>query len=73
LSAGITAAVAWTTQLKQRERALPRDPIPEHAAVYEAIASGDTKAAEVAMRQLVDLALDDTRAALSLTPNLLSR
>lgn len=73
LSAGITAAVAWTTQLKQRERALPRDPIPEHAAVYEAIASGDTKAAEVAMRQLVDLALDDTRAALSLKPDLLSR
>ncbi|TCP30644.1 FCD domain-containing protein, partial [Sphingomonas sp. BK235] len=65
LSAGITAAVAWTTQLKQRERALPRDPIPEHAAVYEAIAEADPAAAAQAMRRLVDLALADTREALN--------
>lgn len=65
LSAGITAAVAWTTQLKQRDRALPRDPIPEHAAVYDAIAEGDTAQAAAAMRRLVDLALADTRAALT--------
>ena len=51
LSAGITAAVAWTTQLKQRDRALPRDPIPEHAAVYDAIADGDTVQAAAAMRR----------------------
>ncbi len=61
LSAGITAAVSWTTQFKQRDRALPRDPMPEHDRVYEAIVAGDQEAAGAAMRQLVDLALADTR------------
>jgi DNA-binding FadR family transcriptional regulator len=61
LSASICAAVKWTTQFKQRTRALPRDPIPDHARVSDAIAAGDGDAAELAMRALVDLALDDTR------------
>ncbi len=64
LSAGISAAVEWTTQLKQRDRALPRDPMPEHVAVYDAIVGADGQAAAGAMRKLVDLALADTRAAL---------
>ena len=43
LSAGIAAAVAWTTVYKQRGRELPRDPLPFHVSVYEAIADGDAE------------------------------
>jgi DNA-binding FadR family transcriptional regulator len=64
LTASIGAAVNWTTQYKQRQRALPRDPVPDHARVYDAIALGDVEAAGAAMRTLVDLALDDTRSAM---------
>ena len=64
LTASIGAAVNWTTQFKQRQRALPRDPVPDHARVYDAIAAGDVDAAGAAMRTLVDLALDDTRSAM---------
>ena len=45
LGAGIGAAVNWTTQFKQRLRALPRNPIPDHVRVYDAIAAGDATAA----------------------------
>ncbi len=64
LSASIGAAVNWTTHFKQRSRALPRNPIPDHAKVYDAIAAGDADAAAAAMNVLVDLALDDTRSAM---------
>ncbi|WP_245656181.1 FadR/GntR family transcriptional regulator [Novosphingobium naphthalenivorans] len=64
LSASIGAAVNWTTQFKQRSRALPRNPIPDHARVYDAIAVGDADAAAEAMNVLVDLALEDTRSAM---------
>ena len=64
LSASIGAAVSWTTQFKQRARALPRNPIPDHVRVYEAIAAADPAAANAAMRALVDLALDDTQLAM---------
>jgi DNA-binding FadR family transcriptional regulator len=64
LSASIGAAVNWTTQFKQRSRALPRNPIPDHVRVYEAIASQDEDGAAAAMHELVDLALDDTRSAM---------
>lgn len=64
LSASIGAAVSWTTQYKQRARALPRNPIPDHAKVFEAIAAGDAEAAMAAMRVLVDLAFEDTRLAM---------
>lgn len=64
LSASISAAVSWTTEFKQRSRALPRDPVPDHAKVFDAIAAGDADAASAAMRALVDLALDDTRSAM---------
>ncbi len=64
LSASISAAVSWTTEFKQRSRALPRDPVPDHAKVCDAIAAGDSEAASAAMRALVDLALDDTRLAM---------
>jgi DNA-binding FadR family transcriptional regulator len=64
LSASIGAAVHWTTQFKQRTRALPRDPVPDHARVYDAIAAGDGEGASAAMRTLIELALDDTRGAM---------
>ena len=64
LSASIGAAVNWTTQFKQRSRALPRNPIPDHARVYDAIAAGDGEGAAEAMNVLVDLALEDTRSAM---------
>jgi DNA-binding FadR family transcriptional regulator len=64
LSASIGAAVSWTTQFKQRTKALPRDPIPDHARVVEAVLSEDASAAESAMRHLIDLAFIDTRASL---------
>jgi len=65
LSASICAAVSWSTQFKQRSRALPRDPVPDHARVYEAIAAGNPKAAEEAMRSLIELAHQDTRSSMS--------
>lgn len=64
LSASISAAVSWTTEFKQRSRSLPRDPVPDHAKVCDAIAAGDPEAASAAMRALVDLALEDTRLSM---------
>lgn len=37
LASSVGAAVDWTTRFKQRHQALPRDPLPEHLAVFEAI------------------------------------
>ncbi|MEG3083731.1 FadR/GntR family transcriptional regulator [Sphingomonas sp. PB2P12] len=64
LSASIGAAVNWTTQYKQRLRALPRDPIPDHVKVFDAIAAEDAESASAAMTALVTLALEDTRSAM---------
>lgn len=64
LSASIGAAVNLTTQFKQRSRELPRNPIPDHVRVYDAIADGDPEAAAAAMNALLDLALEDTRNAM---------
>jgi len=65
LSASISAAVNWTTQFKQRARALPRNPIPDHVRVYDAISAGDGDGAAEAMNLLIDLALEDTRSAMT--------
>ncbi len=70
LSASIGAAVNWTTQFKQRSVALPRDPVPDHQRVSDAVAAGDADAAEAAMRSLVELALSDTRGSLTELPQL---
>jgi DNA-binding FadR family transcriptional regulator len=64
LSSSISAAVGWTTIFKQRKRALPRDPLPEHRAIYEAIEAGDPAGAHAAMTELVRLALADTTLSL---------
>lgn len=66
LSASIGAAVHWTTMFKQRARGLPRDPVPDHARVFEAIAARDGDSAAAAMQDLVSLAHEDTRAAMTM-------
>jgi DNA-binding FadR family transcriptional regulator len=65
LSSSVGAAVSWTTKFKQRHRKLPRDPLPDHLAVYEAIVAGNGEAARRAMAELLRLALDDLRISLT--------
>src|SRR5207253_10492384 len=55
LTSGVAAAVSWTTIFKQRNGALLRDPVPDHARVYDAVAASDPKAAHAAMANLVEL------------------
>jgi len=64
LSSSISAAVAWSTRYKQRLKALERDPVPDHRAVYEAIARADASDARWCMESLVRLALHDTQASM---------
>lgn len=59
LASSVGAAVSWTTTFKQRTRGLPRDPLPDHAAVFEAIAAQDPERARSAMAELLRLALAD--------------
>lgn len=59
LSRSVEAAVAWTTRFKQRRRPLPRDPLPDHLAVRDAIAAGDSELAKLAMGLLLRNALGD--------------
>ena len=60
LMSGVAAAIAWTTIFKQRKQPLPRDPLPDHERVYEAVAARDAAVAREAMTELVRLALLDT-------------
>nr|WP_153401484.1 FadR/GntR family transcriptional regulator [Polymorphobacter fuscus] len=64
LASSVGAAVRWTTQFKQRERALPRDPLPDHIVVFDAIRDRDGAAARAAMAELLRLALADMGLAL---------
>ena len=50
--------------VKRRGSTMPRNSIPDHRNVYEAIAAADAEAARQAMRNLVDLALADARLVL---------
>ena len=59
LGSTVGAAVGWTTRFKQRVKARPRDPMPDHKAVLEAIRAGDGDAARSAMNELLRLALED--------------
>jgi DNA-binding FadR family transcriptional regulator len=61
LSSSIGSAVRWTTIYKQRHRGLPRDPMPEHWKVFDAVAIGNPDAARAAMQELITLAHEDTR------------
>jgi DNA-binding FadR family transcriptional regulator len=64
LTSSIGAAIRWTTIFKQRRRRLPRDPVPEHRRLYAAITEGNAKRATEAARELIQLALQDTRSSL---------
>jgi DNA-binding FadR family transcriptional regulator len=64
LSSTILSAIAWTTIFKQRKRKLPRDPVPDHLALFKAIKAADAEAAREAMADLVRLALADTEFSL---------
>ena len=59
LITGINAAVNTITIFKQREHLLPRDPVPDHARVLEAIAAKNVVRAQKAMRELIRLARAD--------------
>lgn len=63
LTSSVAAAVAWTTEFKQRHQPLVRDPLPDHVEVYRAIAAGDPDWARRAMANLVEMALFDTTSA----------
>lgn len=65
LSAGIAAAVRWTTFFKYRGSRRPRDPMPEHRALYDAIAEGDETRARLAAVDLIDQAARETEAAMT--------
>ena len=63
LTAGVGAAVTWTTIYKRAHSRRLRDSVPDHQKVYEAVARRDPQAARRAMAGLVDLALRDTTEA----------
>ena len=59
LAGSVGAAVQWTTHFKQQKQSKPRDPLPEHLVLCEAIADGDPVGAHAAMNELLRLALED--------------
>lgn len=64
LTSTIGAAIQWTTFFKQRRKKHPRNPMPEHRKLYAAIADGSPERAMAAARELIRLALKDTKDAL---------
>jgi DNA-binding FadR family transcriptional regulator len=68
LSGSISAAVRWTTYFKYRTSRHPRDPIPQHRTLFEAIADSDPAAARAATEVLIRQAQLDTEAALDAEP-----
>ena len=64
LASSVGAAVQWTTNFKQRANRNPRDPLPEHIAVCDAIKAGNAAQAFGAMETLIDLAFKDMAFAL---------
>ena len=59
LATSVAAAVRWTTRFKLRYRRHPRDPLPEHEALRDAVAGRDPERARKAMEHLLRLALAD--------------
>jgi DNA-binding FadR family transcriptional regulator len=59
LATSVAAAVRWTTRFKLRRRKRPRDPLPEHLALRDAIAAREPERARKAMEDLLRLALAD--------------
>jgi DNA-binding FadR family transcriptional regulator len=64
LAGMIGAAVRWTTRFKTREGPLPRDPVPDHERVYDAIAVRSSRGAREAMRSLIRSALKDMKMSI---------
>lgn len=64
LAGSIASAVRWTTLFKYRAKREPRDPMPAHRALFEAIAARDERAAFDATAALIRQAQADTEAAL---------
>jgi DNA-binding FadR family transcriptional regulator len=64
LSASIAAAVRWSTYFKYTSNRTPRDPMPAHRELFEAIADGDPARAREATRVLVQEAQADTEMAI---------
>ncbi len=64
LASTIGAGVRLTTVYKARKDELPRDPMPDHWKVFDAIAAGGPDEAREAMTELVSAALRDTARAL---------
>jgi DNA-binding FadR family transcriptional regulator len=64
LSASICAAIHWTTVLKYRSAAAPRDAIPDHRKLYAAIVDSDADRAAEAAKELIQRALEDTQTSL---------
>ncbi len=48
LASSVGAAVSWTTTFKHRKQMMPRDPLPDHRAGFQAIAARDTAAGRTA-------------------------
>lgn len=63
LTAGVGAAVTWTTIYKGMHSRRLRDSVPDHQRVYDAITRRDPPAARLAMAELINLALKDTTYA----------
>ncbi|RII36905.1 FadR family transcriptional regulator [Pseudooceanicola sediminis] len=63
LEAGISSAVAYTTAFRYRDMPNPhtRNPVAEHAAVFERIEARDAAGARRLMSELVDTALLDSK------------
>jgi len=59
LATSVAAAVRWTTRFKQQRHLRPRDPLPDHEALRDAIASRKPARARKAMEELLRLALAD--------------
>ena len=61
LTTTIGAAIQWTTVFKYQGTPRDRNPIVEHRNLYAAIANADSDAAREAARELIEIALEDTR------------
>lgn len=65
LSSSIEAAVRWTTYFKYRSSRHPRDPMPAHRALFEAIANSNGPASKAASEALIRQAQLDTESSLN--------
>jgi DNA-binding FadR family transcriptional regulator len=59
LANSIKAAVEWTTRFARDDRGQDRDPMPDHHAVYGALAASNPDEARLRMEMLIDNALKD--------------